>query len=210
MFLLADLTSTELWWRIGLGIGGLFTGGLGGAILTQVIAWRNARKQPINYKMEVEPLLPKKSGVRINAQATIDGQAYDIARVSILTIDVINTGAKDFPEFDFSVLVNSKERVVAFATPDPTPFLVMAGADASVEGNPKSAVKFICRPFNRGDAYSCKLIVFSETEDASVKEATIGSGHPVQFIASPTTTQLLLAVAKNYAVQIGPIKIGLH
>lgn len=207
MILLADLTSTDLGWRIGIGLAGLVTGGLGGAVLNQVMNWRTSRKQPINHRTEVEPLLPKKTGVKINAQATIDGQPYEIMRVSIVTIEIVNTGLKDYTEFDFSVLVNKNERIIAFATPDPTPFHVMDGADASVSGNPKSATKFTCKPFNRGDTYSCKLIVFAETDDSLVREPTIGSTHPVNFVASPSIGQMVLEAAKGTALNFGPFSV---
>lgn len=197
MILLADATATELSWRVGIGLAGLLTGGLAGSILTQVMAWLNSRKQPIYYKTEVEPLLPRRTGVRINAQATIDGKPHDIMRVSIITVEIVNTGRKDFAEFDFSVLVSSGERVLSYAVPDPTPFHIMEGTDGSVAGKPASAVKFTCKPFNRGDTYSCKLIVVSETDAAFVQEPKIGSHLPVTFVESPSLGQMILDAARR-------------
>lgn len=95
------------WIQVGLGF---LSGGAFGAFIKQYFHNRRNRVQPVGHNVEIKSFYNSVDNKLINSEVILqdDTRKYKFSILYTGTIELLNTGLSDFPEFDFGVTASDK------------------------------------------------------------------------------------------------------
>ncbi|HET7110624.1 MAG TPA: hypothetical protein VFI41_07105 [Gemmatimonadales bacterium] len=198
--------STEFEWiKIGAGV---LSGGLAGAVLTNIITTYRSRIQPVGKRLDVTPLFsPGFTGSALSPSITVTSGAttYQFSNLHVAEVQVINRGNRDLARFSFGLTLTPGDEVVHIEPTVPDRHHAVSLANPVSPATKTATPDFTLAPFNRGDAY--KLRVFIVAVGDAPGAITLSSAEAVRFVDLPSITETLAEIAFSSAVKIGPLEV---
>jgi hypothetical protein len=198
---------TPEWIKIAAGI---VSGGLAGAILTNLVTAYRGRIQPIGKRVDVAPLFtPGFIGSALRPTITVsDGtSSYQFANLHVADVSVVNRRNRDFSSFRFGLTLGSKDSCVHAEPTSSDRHHVATPASSVSPANPSNAFDFTLQPFNRSDAYTFKLFIVAN--GAAPEAIDISSPEAVRFTEMPSIAETLTEIAANAALKVGPFQVSI-
>lgn len=198
--------SEELEWiKIGAGV---LSGGLAGAVLTNVItAYRN-RIQPVGKRIDVTSLFsPRFTGSTLSPSITVTSgvTTYQFNNLHVAEVQVINRGSRDVANFSFGLTLSQGDEVVHIDPTVPDRHHAVALTTPVSPATKTAKPDFTLTPFNRGDAYMLKIFIVAAGHAPG--PITLSSSEPIRFVDMPSITETLADIAFSSAVKVGPLEV---
>jgi hypothetical protein len=146
---------------------------------------------------------------RLSLSSPTGGWGQDIPNLSVVNLEVVNSGNKDFSSFPFGLTLSDGDYAVHcdIRSSDRhhqaeiiTPFGPAA---------PAKELDFRLAPFNRRDAYTFLLYVVALDQKAHPGEIHLSSKEPVIFRTGPTIQEITLEAASRVVLDVGRVRITL-
>ena len=193
------------WIKIGAGV---LSGGLAGAVLTNVItAYRN-RIQPIGKRIDITSLFsPGFTGSALSPSITVTSGAttYQFSNLHVAEVQVINRGNRDLAHFSFGLTLSPGDEAVHIDPTVPDRHHAVSLTKPVSPASKTATPDFTLAPFNRGDAYMLKVFIVAAGDAPG--SITLGSSEPVRFIEMPSITETLVEAALSSVVKVGPFEV---
>lgn len=192
-------------------IASLIGGGFAGAILTNIVSAYRSRRQPVGYRIDIDPILrPKPEGTSLPARITIDhqGAQYVFNNLFIVRIDIANQGNKDYEEFSFGLTLAEKDMAVHVECVGGDRHHSVAPVAPITPASTTKELDFVCRPFNRGDTYTINVFLVTSNEDGP-SEPQISSKAPIKFVKIPKLGELVAGVAEIQSLSVYSLSLYL-
>ncbi|WP_159479038.1 hypothetical protein [Chryseobacterium sp. 18068] len=197
------------WLQLGIGF---LSGGAFGALIKQFFDNRRNRIQPISRNIEVKSFYDSIENKMLNSQVILTGatQEHKFSKLYTGTIKVVNSGLTDYSSFSFGITSSDNVRFIHLKTISTDRHHL-----AEISGHPtleNQVNKFdvVLKPFNRKDVYSFDILVTTLNGDISQNDIQISSSHPVKWVDVTSTSKIILEVARESIIALGPISIGLR
>lgn len=192
----------------------LFTGGLGGALLTTFVSSFRSRLQPVSYVLSTQKLfgdhrpngelrLSVVARGAVNAMA--DPEHFD--HLYLVQLDIINVGNRDLEEFSFGITFNDSDRILFSQCFAKDRHHAIIGAPTPSITIPLSQIDFKCRPFNRRDSYSVTLYAAPALGQTDISEPILSTSQSVRLTREPGLSEQIIktttGIIRNYLEPIG-------
>lgn len=191
---------------------GFLSGGAFGALIKQGFENRRNRIQPIGHSIELDSQFVSFENELINSQVILTDTTgkYTFNRLYSGKLRIINTGSLDFPEFNFGLTLNDTQdfiQIKANSEDRHHNVEVVKKPELSEQIN---TVDIKLKPFNRKDSYDFDFLITSDSVNVSAEDLKISSPHPIKWIGIAKTSDLLLELAKQTVLKIGPLSVNLN
>jgi hypothetical protein len=194
----------------------LLGGGAAGAIITTLVNLFRNRKQPVAYHYEMVPVFKGAmlggSDVTATLNLGLRTGDYDlpISNLSVVNVEVVNSGNKDLTSFRFGLTLTDGDHAVHCDASTPDRHHKAEIIKAFDPADPTAGVDLEVVPFNRGDAYTFTLYVVVVDGKDRPGEIRLSSQEPVIFRKSPNIQELASSLASRFVIQVGGIKLFLR
>ncbi len=191
---------------------GLLGGGAAGALINQLFTVVRGRQQTLTYTVDTVQIFngDKLGRSNLSAQLTVGshstGFGTNIANLSIIDIQIANSGNKDLVSFPFGMTLTNGDKAIHYDSISPDRHHPIEHHSEVGFHNPSDTIDFTLKSFNRGDVYRFTLYVIAGPPNTTVGDIQISSSEPVVF-----KTTNALAVALNlaeFSVSVGPLRIS--
>jgi hypothetical protein len=177
------MPEVSLWWIVVA----FASGGLAGAVFTAIVATIRNRIQPVDYVMNVSPLLASPLG-SLQISVVLDGKPYTFSNAWTVEIELQNSGNQNLEHFEFGVDFPSSFHVLAMstetgdrhhtaiATPEPSIERMRSGAAANVD--------VVLSPFNRSDRYKVRFSITQSVPASggiTARDVRVSTSKPVRL-----------------------------
>lgn len=198
------MPEVSLWWVVVA----FASGGLAGAIFTAVVTAIRNRVQPVDYQMNVAPLLASPLG-SMQISVTLDGKPYSFGNAYSVDLELQNSGNQNIEKFEFGVDFPSNFHVLAMSTetedrhhtatvtPEPSMERMRSAQAANVD--------VVLSPFNRGDRYKVRFSVTEgvpATGSMVARDIRVSTRVPVRLRRVSPMPDYLLPVGVRVAEKI--------
>lgn len=190
----------------------LVSGGAIGAIITALVSSYRHRIQPVGYRIEIVPIFrPTNNPGSLDAKVllTYNHANWEYENLFIVDLHVVNRGNQDLSEFSFGVTMRSGDEAIHMEATAPDRHHEVADATGVSPLQPNSALDFVVRPFNRGDAYTLKFYVSTRNNAEELGPISLSSPAPVRFIRIPTAAELVQIAARS-TLTVGKLTLSIR
>jgi hypothetical protein len=191
---------------------GLLGGVAVGAVITQITTTYKARKQTVNYTVDIVQLFDgdKLGSSDLSAQLTVGshttGFGTNIENLSVITIELANMGNQDLSSFPFGMTLTNGDKAIHYDAASPDRHHPIEHHSEVGFHNPNGYLDFTLQSFNRGDVYKFTLYVIAGKPRTTASEVQLSSSKPVTF-KSTKNIELALDLT-TMSVSIGGIRIS--
>lgn len=197
------------WIQVGIGF---LSGGAFGALIKQFFDNRRNRIQPIGRNIEVKSFYDSIENKMLNSQVILTGatQEHKFSRLYTGTIKIINSGLTDYSSFSFGITGSDNVKFIHLK-----PTTIDRHHVAEISGLPTlenqvNTFDVVLKPFNRKDIYTFDILATTLNGDLTQNDIQISSSHPIKWVDVTSTSKIILEVARESIIALGPISIGLR
>ena len=193
----------------------LLGGGVAGALITAVVSFYRARRQPVGRRIDVVPVFrPSGNAAQLEAAIAVThmGKSVTFKNLFLAEVQVVNRGNRDLDELKFGATLGGGDRCIFVEATPPDRHHNVSLVSPVIPEAPQHEIDFVLKPFNRGDSYSFKLYLVIPEGRREPRDIVLGSTSPIRFVPMPTAGALLARAASEFVVNLGlgSIHIGLH
>ena len=173
---------------------GFLSGGAVGALIKQYFENRKNRIQPIGRSIEVKSFYNSDENRLLNSQIILTGttKEYKFSKLYTGTIELINTGLDDYPEFKLGITcLETIKFIQVKANSSDRHHIAEFSSIPSLE-NQISTFDIVLKPFNRKDNYQFDILLTTDSSGISKHQIEIGSPHPIRWVELTSTTEVIL------------------
>ncbi|MGH9927659.1 MAG: hypothetical protein ACREA9_00375, partial [Pyrinomonadaceae bacterium] len=195
------MTTTQ--WFVTLAIT-LIAGGAMGAIINNLWLKYNNRKQPIGIRREIIPIMNQDiRGASLKTKIVLErkGKSSTYENLSLGRVTLVNTGNKDYEEFNFGLTLSGLNMAVALQPETQDRYHEMSSSPPIDLGVLDNEIDFTLKPFYRNDTYSVVIYILPEPRsdgENSLIEIELIPKHPVRFVELSAYRGL----AKSVAIEV--------
>ncbi|MDI9872600.1 hypothetical protein [Flectobacillus roseus] len=191
---------------------GFLSGGAFGALIKQFFDNRRNRIQPIGKAIEVKSFYDSVENKLLNSQVILTGstQEYKFSKLYTGTIKIVNTGHNDYATFTFGITCPENVKFIHIKPTSNDRHHLADIRDLPSLENQINSFDIALTPFNRKDSYSFDILVTSVNHDLTENDIKISSSHPIKWVELVSTSKILLEVARETVIALGPISVGLR
>ena len=184
------------WIQVGLGF---LSGGAFGAFIKQYFDSRRNRIQPIGHTIELKSFYNSGDNKLINSEVILKDEAteYKFSKLYTGTVELLNTGLSDYPEFNFGLTASDKIKFLQVNSNTSDRHHI---ADLTVKPSLQNQINSFdvtLKPFNRKDKYSFDILLTSDSAEISMTDIQISSSKPVKWVKLVSTTDAILEIANK-------------
>lgn len=197
------------WIQIGIGF---LSGGAFGTLIKQFFDNRRNRIQPIGRNIEIKSFYDSIENKMLNSQVILTGetQEHKFSKLYTGTIKIVNSGLTDYSSFSFGITGSDNVRFVHLK-----PTTIDRHHIAEISGQPTlenqvNTFDIVIKPFNRKDIYTFDILATTLDGDITHNDIQISSSHAIKWIDLTSTSKIILEIAKESIIAIGPLSIGLR
>ena len=190
---------------------GLIGGGAVGAIITATVSSIRSRRQPVGSAIGILPVFrPRGSSGQLEAAiiVTQGTQTSTFKNLFLVEVQLINRGNRDLDEFKFGVTLDDGDRCIYVETTHPDRYHVVEQLTPVTPTEPRGAIDFSLRPFNRRDLYSFRLYVVVPDGRLGPDTPRLETASPIRFVAMSGPNSVVAAVAQQLVVSIAGVSIS--
>jgi hypothetical protein len=193
----------------------LVGGGAVGAIITLLVTTYRNRKQPVALRQEIVPVFTAKMlgksdiTAQLNLSSPNGGYGQDVPNLSIINLEVLNSGNKDYASFKFGVTLSDGDKAVHSDVETLDRHHIANITTIIGPAAPAQLIDCTLEPFNRKDIYSFKIYVVVLDKKELPGDIELSSAEPVVFKRAARIPEIALAASK-VALEIGGVKLFLR
>lgn len=183
-------------------------GGLAGSLLTNYMAYRRNRIQPVAYKIERDKLFSVDGTaplLRTSISIEHDGKPFVFDSLYRQRIEIINKGSLDQQQFAFGVTLCKGERAVYVQSSTEDRFHKLTGFEQVCPNSPQNSFDLVAEPFNRGDRYAITIYTTVAPPTMEPKKASLGSREAVRFVEMPNLSEAAAELASKQFTSISAL-----
>jgi len=183
------------WIQVALGFLG---GGAVGALIKQFFDSRRNRIQPIGYSIELKPFY-NSQGINtqlINQITLNDGtNEYQFSNLYTGTIEIINTGLKDYPNFSFGINLPTGVYFIKNKSTSKDRHHITELTNEPTLTNQTDSFDINLKPFNRKDRYVFDVLLTDSNPNSNLSNdcITISTPMPVKLTKISTTGEAIIS-----------------
>ena len=116
----------------------------------------------------------------------------------------------DYSSFVFGITSTEDAKFVQVQPVTKDKHHVAEITDAPALENQTSTFDVTLKPFNRNDVYTFNVLLATNKIELTDKDIQISSPHPIKWVDLVSTSKIILEIARETLISIGPFSIGLR
>lgn len=189
---------------------GFLSGGAFGAFIKQYFDNRRNRVQTIGQSVDIKSFYDSGENSLMNSEVSLTGttQVFKFQKLYTGTITVANTGLHDYPTFTFGITCPEHVKVIHVKPESTDRHHVAEVKEPPALENQISSFDICLKPFNRRDSYTFNILATTLDGDLTAADIRISSSSPVKWANLTPTSKLIVEIAKETFLAVGPVSIG--
>ena len=191
---------------------GFISGGAFGALIKQFFDNSRNRVQPIGRAIEIKSFYDSIENKLLNSQVILTGSTheYKFSKLYTGTVKIANTGLHDYPAFRFGITSPENVKFIHIRPTTTDRHHLVDIEELPTLENQINSFDITLKPFNRKDNYTFDILVTTLNGDLISEDIQISSAHPIKWVDLVSTSKIILEVARETIIGLGPISIGLR
>jgi len=191
---------------------GFLSGGAFGALIKQFFDNRRNRVQPIGRAIEIKSFYDSIENKLLNSQVILTGstQEYKFSKLYTGTVKISNSGLHDYLAFTFGITSPENVKFIHIKPTTTDRHHLVEIEELPTLENQINSFDITLKPFNRKDNYTFDILVTTLNGDLTSEDIQISSAHPIKWVDLVSTSKIILEVARETVIALGPISVGLR
>ena len=189
------------WLQAGIGF---LSGGAFGALIKLFFDERKNRIQRIGQSIEIKSFYNSEDSKLLNSEIILkEGiQEYKFSKLYTGTIQLVNSGLKDYSDFPLGITVPENVNFVQIKSTSSDRHHIAEYTDSPSLKNQIRSFDINLKPFNRKDKYTFDILLTTDSSTIAQTDIQISSPMPVKWVKLISTTDAIIDFATKTGIEI--------